>query len=240
MARLFKRAKQILTLLTSLSILRLSLPRDCPQTPDTTLSIPPSYHHTLPVSLRNPRSVSLKQYLYIHNISDTTHNTIWTMEIYTTSFTYPRRSRLSHSPASSLDFSTPSDLRHQDSYSQLQQQQQLPSLADSQATASPTDYDAVQKLVMMAMAIHAVHVSFAPADQGKAWNFQISGVYQQVMLARGMIMKECPVQVCKSSTPTRVPSPTSRLFGFSPPNRTAPLSRSQGPTFSILQLQSQA
>lgn len=48
---------------------------------------------------------------------------------------------------------------------------------------------------MMAMAIYNVQVSFAPTDQGRAWNFQISGVYQQVMLARGMIMKECPVQV---------------------------------------------
>lgn len=136
------------------------------------------------------------------------------MEIYTTSFTYPRRSRLSHSPASSLDFSTPSDLRHQDSYSQLQlQQQQQHPTQDQQATASSTDYDAVQKLVMMAMAIHGVHVSFAPADQGKAWNFQISGVYQQVMLARGMIMKECPVQnqaVIKVARSDILDSPASK------------------------------
>lgn len=48
---------------------------------------------------------------------------------------------------------------------------------------------------MMAMAIYNVQISFAPADQGRAWNFQVSGVYQQVMLARGMIMKECPIQV---------------------------------------------
>lgn len=48
---------------------------------------------------------------------------------------------------------------------------------------------------MMAMGLHAVHVSFTAADQGRAWNFQISGAYQQVMLARGMILKECPVQV---------------------------------------------
>ena len=115
------------------------------------------------------------------------------MEIYTTSFTYPRRSRLVHSPASSLDFST--DLRPQDSYSQLSQQHANSTLPDSQGTASPSDYDAVQKVAMMAMAIYGVQVSFTPADQGRAWNFQISGVYQQVMLARGMIMKECPVQV---------------------------------------------
>ncbi|KAI0690686.1 cytoplasmic protein [Cytidiella melzeri] len=115
------------------------------------------------------------------------------MEIYTTSFTYPRRSRLTHSPASSLDFS--SDLRPQaDSYSQLHQQHVNSTLPDSQGTASPSDYEAVQKVVMMPMAIYNVQISFAPADQGRAWNFQISGVYQQVMLARGMIMKECPIQ----------------------------------------------
>lgn len=116
------------------------------------------------------------------------------MEIYTTSFTYPRRSRLTHSPASSLDFST--DLRPQsDAYSQLHQQHINSTLPDSQGTASPADYDAVQKVAMMAMAIYNVQISFAPTDQGRAWNFQISGVYQQVMLARGMVMKECPVQV---------------------------------------------
>lgn len=114
------------------------------------------------------------------------------MEIYTTSFTYPRRSRLTHSPASSLDFS--SDLRP-DSYSQLHQQHVNSTLPDSQGTASPSDYEAVQKVAMMAMAIYNVQISFAPADQGRAWNFQVSGVYQQVMLARGMIMKECPIQV---------------------------------------------
>ncbi|KAH9947646.1 cytoplasmic protein [Amylocystis lapponica] len=116
------------------------------------------------------------------------------MEIYTTSFTYPRRSRLTHSPASSLDFSAPSEqLRRAESYSHLQQYANN-NLSDSQGTASPSDYDAIQKLAMMAMGLHGVHVSFASADQGRAWNFQISGAYQQVMLARGMIMKECPVQ----------------------------------------------
>ncbi|THH02477.1 hypothetical protein EW026_g398 [Hermanssonia centrifuga] len=115
------------------------------------------------------------------------------MEIYTTSFTYPRRSRLTHSPASSLDFST--DLRPQsDSYSQLHQQHVNSTVQDSQGTASPSDYEAVQKVAVMAMTIYGVQVSFAAANQGSAWNFQITGVYQQVMLARAMIMKECPVQ----------------------------------------------
>ncbi|KAI0932467.1 hypothetical protein AcW1_000410 [Taiwanofungus camphoratus] len=116
------------------------------------------------------------------------------MEIYTTSFTYPRRSRLAHSPASSLDFPTPSELRRAESFSHLQQYANNNNFSESQGTASPSDYDALQKLAMMAMGLHAVHVSFTAADQGRAWNFQISGAYQQVMLARGMILKECPVQ----------------------------------------------
>ncbi|OBZ78843.1 Meiotically up-regulated gene 60 protein [Grifola frondosa] len=115
------------------------------------------------------------------------------MEIYTTSFTYPRRSRHAHSPASSLDFSAASEIRRASSYSQLQQHANG-TLSDPQGTASPSDYDALQKLAMMAMSIHAVHISFTSVDQGRAWNFQISGAYPQVMLARGMIMKGCPVQ----------------------------------------------
>ncbi|PCH33436.1 cytoplasmic protein [Wolfiporia cocos MD-104 SS10] len=116
------------------------------------------------------------------------------MEIYTTSFTYPRRSRLAHSPASSLDFSAASELRRAESLSHLQQYANNSNLSDSQGTVSSTDYDAVQKLALMVMSGHGVHVSFSAADQGRAWNFQISGAYQQVMLARGLILKECPVQ----------------------------------------------
>ncbi|OSD06003.1 cytoplasmic protein [Trametes coccinea BRFM310] len=115
------------------------------------------------------------------------------MEIYTTSFTYPRRLRHAHSPTNSLDFPSRSELRRASSYSQIQQPTSN-GLADPQATASPSDYDALQKLAMMAMSMHGVHVSFTPADQGRAWNFQISGAYPQVMLARGMILKGCPVQ----------------------------------------------
>ncbi|KAI0359181.1 cytoplasmic protein [Trametes cingulata] len=116
------------------------------------------------------------------------------MEIYTTSFTYPRRLRHAHSPSNSLEFpSRSAELRRASSYSQIQHPSQN-GLADPQGTASPTDYDALQKLAMMAMSIHGVHISFTPADQGRAWNFQISGAYPQVMLARGMILKGCPVQ----------------------------------------------
>lgn len=130
------------------------------------------------------------------------------MDIYTTSFTYPRRSRHTHSPASSLDYSV-SDLRTADSYPQLAHVHS--NLSDSQGTASSSDFDAVQKLAVMVMTIHGVHVAFASADQGRAWTFQISGVYQQVMLARGMVIKECPIQV-----PVSITFPFVQLVTFAP------------------------
>lgn len=104
------------------------------------------------------------------------------MEIYTTSFTYPRRSRLSHSPATTFDFPPTSELRRAESYPHLPQSHGN-GFSDSQGTASPSDYDALQKLAVMAMGLHGVHVSFASVDHGKAWSFQISGAYPQVMLS---------------------------------------------------------
>jgi hypothetical protein len=133
------------------------------------------------------------------------------MDIYTTSFTYPRRPRHIHSPHSSLDYQGHgADLRapSTESFSgsghslanHLQQQNPssgAPNVSD--ATTSTPDNEAVQKLAMMAMQMHGCHVSYFAADQGRGWNFHITGAYQQVMVARGMILKECPIQVCLTS-----------------------------------------
>jgi hypothetical protein len=182
---------------------------------DTTLSIPSSYPHTLTHCFPNITSSNASVYF------SAIYPCRRTMEIYTTSFTYPRRSRLTHSPASSLDFST--DLRPQpDSYSQLHQQHVNSTLQDPQGTVSPSDYEAVQKVAMMAMAVYSVQVTFASADQGRAWNFQVSGVYQQVMLARATIMKECPVQVSLQS-PQVVPGASFDPCCATLSSRTAPL-----------------
>lgn len=109
------------------------------------------------------------------------------METYAVSFTYPRHSRHIHSPATALaDFSSNHELRN-DSYNAL------PDVSAS------TDNDAVQKLAMLAMSVHGCHVTYFLADQGRGWNFHITGAYQQVMIARGMILKECPIQVRVSS-----------------------------------------
>ena len=55
---------------------------------------------------------------------------------------------------------------------------------------------------MMAMSMHGVHVSYSPADQGRSWNFQVSGAYPQVMPARGMLLKGTPIQVRNSPRTT--------------------------------------
>ncbi|KIM48441.1 hypothetical protein M413DRAFT_22936 [Hebeloma cylindrosporum] len=114
------------------------------------------------------------------------------MDVYTTSFTYPRRSRHIHSPASSLDFQ-PSDLKPSSLLDPFPQQAQHlgSNLLD---VPVPADAEAIQKLVMMAMSLHGCHVSYYLVDQGRGWNFHISGTYQQVMITRGLILKECPIQ----------------------------------------------
>lgn len=140
------------------------------------------------------------------------------MDVYTTSFTYPRSLRHNHSPASSLDFQ--SDIRNTDSFATTPQHLQQ-KISDVSVTS---DADAIQKLAMMAMSLHGCHVSYFMVDQGKGWNFHITGAYQQVMITRGLILKECPIQhrvaikVTRSeildspfSTPTLKPEVRRRL-----------------------------
>lgn len=106
------------------------------------------------------------------------------MEVYTTSFTYPRSSH-PHHPASSRDLSSanhPYNHPHQHANT-------------SSDSALALDSDAIQKLTIMAMSLHGCHISYHMLDNGRGWNFHVTGAYQQVMLARGMILKECPVQV---------------------------------------------
>ncbi|KAG1828705.1 cytoplasmic protein [Suillus variegatus] len=87
------------------------------------------------------------------------------MDIYSTSFTHPRRTRHIHPE---FQNSLPPD------------------------PAPPEDVD---KLAIHAMSIHNLHISYLPADHAhRASNFYISGPYQQVMAARGMLLKDCPVQ----------------------------------------------
>ncbi|KAL5518585.1 hypothetical protein ACEPAH_268 [Sanghuangporus vaninii] len=102
------------------------------------------------------------------------------MDIYTTSFTYPRIPPTSF-PTSTLNFADPYAAGL--------------FANDSQAASSlVADADAVQKVVLSASANHGCLVSFTKAAHGRGWNFHLSGSYQQVMAARGMILRECPTQ----------------------------------------------
>ncbi|KAI0067872.1 cytoplasmic protein [Artomyces pyxidatus] len=121
------------------------------------------------------------------------------MDIYTTAFAYPRRSRHAHSPRSSLDFtSNPQSDPYANSF-----QQHNNGHLDTHVAPSPSDAEAVQKLAVLAMATQGCHVSYTLADQSTGWNFLISGTYQQVMFARGMILKDCPIQNRSSIRVTR-------------------------------------
>ena len=104
------------------------------------------------------------------------------MDMYTTAFTYPRIPPTSF-PTSTLNFADP--------YA-------AGSFANDSHAASSlvADVDAVQKVVLSASASHSCLASFTKAAHGRGWNFHLSGSYQQVMAARGMILRECPTQVC--------------------------------------------
>jgi len=122
------------------------------------------------------------------------------MDIYTTAFSYPRRPRNPHASVSSLDFPS---ANHPDSFppAPFHQPHHTNGHLDAHLPPSSADTEAVQKLAMMTMATQGCHVSFAVADQGTGWNFLVTGSPQQVLFARGIILKECPVQVRASHSP---------------------------------------
>lgn len=116
------------------------------------------------------------------------------MDIYSISFTHPRRSRHLHSPSSSLDahdHRVPHHIQH------LPENfpSSFPLPASQPAPSSQADSDTVDKLAMLARSLHNVQLSYLLSDGGRSWNFYISGAYQQVMQARGMLLKDSPVQV---------------------------------------------
>lgn len=47
---------------------------------------------------------------------------------------------------------------------------------------------------MMVMGMHGCHVTYYLGEQGRGWNFHVTGAYQQVSLTRGLILKECPIK----------------------------------------------
>ena len=128
------------------------------------------------------------------------------MDVYTTSFTYPR-SRHSPSLGSSNSLSKQRSFDVHSHHSSTDgsfsfpapSQQQLTNggsgANDSHAAATAHDAEVVQSITMAILRLPGCHVSFAVADRGHGWNFLISGAYQSCMSARGVILKDCPIQV---------------------------------------------
>jgi len=136
------------------------------------------------------------------------------MEIYTTAFSYPRRPRHARNATPPLEFPSHSQ---SDRFQQPQfQQPHHNGHAEPHVTPTAPDTEAVQKLAVLAMTTQGCHVSFSIADHGAGWNFLLSGAYQQVLFARGTILKDCPIQVCFSPISKLSRFPTS---GFSLPEQ---------------------
>ncbi|KAE9410816.1 hypothetical protein BT96DRAFT_912263 [Gymnopus androsaceus JB14] len=112
------------------------------------------------------------------------------MDVYTTSFTYPRRSRHIHSPTSSLDFAA----RQNASDTPFPSKKSLNNSQLADDVSGPEASEQIGKLSMLAMTLHGCHVAYFLADGGRGWNFTVTGAYQQVMNTRSMILKECPIQ----------------------------------------------
>jgi len=115
------------------------------------------------------------------------------MDIYTSAFSYPRRPRHARNTTPPLDFPSHSQ---SDRYQQPQfQPPHHNGHAEPHVTPTALETEAVQKLAVLAMTTQGCHVSFSIADHGTGWNFLLSGAYQQVLFARGTILKDCPIQV---------------------------------------------
>lgn len=132
------------------------------------------------------------------------------MDVYTSAFSYPRRSRSLHSPSSSLDLPNNESvtsflLRNL----QVQQSHHFALCIRTISEPTPSDHESIQKLAMMVMGMHGCHVTYYLGEQGRGWNFHVTGAYQQVSLTRGLILKECPIKV-RFSQPCRCTVPRGR------------------------------
>jgi hypothetical protein len=127
------------------------------------------------------------------------------MDIYTTAFIYPRRVRQPSPPASHDPHGFNGAAAAQ----------------EPEALYTKADVDAVQAMVNSATASSGCHITCKP-NQNR-WDFMVTGAYQQVMMARGTIMRDCPtkvrVQSCEShrrSTPNSSTRPADPSIYQSP------------------------
>lgn len=116
------------------------------------------------------------------------------MDIYSVSFTHPRRTRPIQPSAD------PHDPRL--SFPHARNSEHFPSAIIpahspvTQPAANQAHNDTVDKLTKLVSSLFNVQVSWLLADGGRSWNFHVSGAYPQVMQARGVLLKDSPVQVC--------------------------------------------
>ncbi|EGO02484.1 hypothetical protein SERLA73DRAFT_158482 [Serpula lacrymans var. lacrymans S7.3] len=114
------------------------------------------------------------------------------MDVYSTSFTHPRRMRHYSSLSFDLhggDFRFPQS----ESLTAMHKEHQIQENHVNAVPDASSDSESIHKLTVMAMSVHGCHASSFMVDQGRGWNFYITGLYQQVMMARGMILKDCPL-----------------------------------------------
>lgn len=123
------------------------------------------------------------------------------MDIYTTSFVFPRRPRITAHPGP-YDFQTVAspDFPFQNIHNGHQNGFRYPN-NQPQPFYNQEEYDALQAAihtnVVMASHQHAVNISPNPLDDGLSWNYCISGMTRQVMLAREALLKGSPQNVMK-------------------------------------------
>jgi hypothetical protein len=112
------------------------------------------------------------------------------MDMYTISFVYPRRPRFSHS---AFDNGHSTYSQHQNGFRYPNNQ------STSAALQNQEEYEAMQAAihanVVMASHQHGVSISPNALDDGLCWNYSISGVTRQVMLARENLLRGCPDNV---------------------------------------------
>lgn len=82
------------------------------------------------------------------------------------------------------------------SESSVNRQQAYARTTDRHIAVSDNGLAEVNQVVNAAKNAHACSITWSRADHGKGLIFYLSGSYQNVMAARGYILRECPVQVC--------------------------------------------
>ena len=121
------------------------------------------------------------------------------MDIYTTSFVFPRRPRVPTHPGP-YDFQNIAspDFPFQNVQNGHQNGFRYPN-NQPQPFYNQEEYDALQAAihtnVVMASHQHAVNISPNPLDDGLSWNYCVSGMTRQTMLARETLLKGAPQNV---------------------------------------------